>query len=284
MLQQSGEMVNFLFWNLNRQENAIDHLCDCLTELVMIHEIHILIIAEATPTLRQRFLHHCRDRGLEYSEVQSLQPQVKTHIFSCYPQRNFRDLVASDRMRGTGIKLGNLDEILLFSLHLCDARNHSPDDQNFASRPIASQIRTEQKKEGHCRSIVVGDFNMNPFDTGMIDPDGFHAVMDRAIAQREGRNIYGELYPYFYNPTWHLMGNQVARVPGSYYFIQPKVTQYWYTLDQVLVGSDLIPKFMVESLELLTQVKNHHLLTSLAGKPRKSRYSDHLPLKFSLFL
>lgn len=286
MSQTLVERVNFLFWNL--KGGSQDSLCACLTELVVLHDIQILIVAEATLTLRQRFLQHCQGQGLGYSELETLQPQVKTHIFSRYPPASFRDLAGSDRMRVLGVKIGDLDEILLFSLHLSDARNYSLEDRAFLSQPIAQQIRTEQDRAGHSRSIVVGDFNMNPFDPPMISPAGFHAVMDKAIIQRKKgkRTIKKEdvIYPYLYNPTWHLMGNQVASVPGSYYFSQPKVTHYWYTLDQVLVGPDLVSKFSIDALALLTQVNGHCLLTSRSGKPNAKRYSDHLPLKFSLLL
>lgn len=288
MSQTLVERVNFLFWNL--KGGSQDSLCACLTELVVLHDIQILIVAEATLTLRQRFLQHCQGQGLGYSELETLQPQVKTHIFSRYPPASFRDLAGSDRMRVLAVKIGDLEEILLFSLHLWDARNSSLEDRGFRSMQIAQQIKAQQNLAGHSRSIVVGDFNMNPFDPPMISPAGFHAVMDRAIsqrrtsAQRNGRIIDDETYPYLYNPTWHLMGNQVSRVPGSYYFSQPKVTHYWYTLDQVLVGPDLVSRFSIDSLELLTQVNDHHLLTPQAGKPNAKLYSDHLPLKFSLLL
>lgn len=282
MLQESGETVNFLFWNLKRQYT--DPLCVCLVELVILHGIQILIVAEAVPDFRQKFLQCCGEQGLDYWEVEPTDPKVKTHIFSCYPRESFRDLGGSARMRATGVRVANFGEILLFSLHLWDPRNTSSEDQDFRSIQVAQQIRQQQSLLRHSRSIVVGDFNMNPFKPAMISPAGFHTVMDKVIAQSGGREIDGQTYTYLYNPTWHLMGNQVTSVPGSYYFTQPKVTYYWYMLDQVLVGPDLISKFSIDSLALLTQVNDHSLLTPQAGKPDAQLYSDHLPLKFSLLL
>jgi hypothetical protein len=35
--------------------------------------------------------------------------------------------------------------------------------------------------------VVIGDFNMNPFDRGMVNANGFHAVMSRQIAALRSR-------------------------------------------------------------------------------------------------
>jgi len=44
---------------------------------------------------------------------------------------------------------------------------------------LADEIRREELGIGHERTVLMGDFNMNPFEIGMISATGLHAVMDR---------------------------------------------------------------------------------------------------------
>ena len=67
---------------------------------------------------------------------------------------------------------------------------------------FADDIAHVEENAGHQRTILVGDFNMNPFETGMVAARGLHGVMSRHIAQRGSRTVQGRSYPFFYNPMW----------------------------------------------------------------------------------
>ena len=96
------------------------------------------------------------------------------------------------------------------------------------------------------RSIVFGDFNMNPFEPGMIHHEGFHALpsqqMDTEI------EFYGSPYKTFYNPTWEKYGDfeidkhTVRQKPSGSYFTKNSsdINYYWYLFDQVILRKDLI--------------------------------------------
>ena len=68
-------------------------------------------------------------------------------------------------------------------------------------------VTEAEEQVGHTRTVIVGDFNMNPFEPGMAGILGFQAVMDRRIAQRITRTVDRKEYSFFYNPMWSRLGD-----------------------------------------------------------------------------
>jgi hypothetical protein len=71
---------------------------------------------------------------------------------------------------------------------------------------LARTIGDEERHAGHSRTIVVGDFNMNPFEKGLVGASGLRATMARTVAERASRVIQGKPYSFFYNPMWGAPG------------------------------------------------------------------------------
>jgi hypothetical protein len=61
-------------------------------------------------------------------------------------------------------------------------------------------IRRVEETLVNPRTVLVGDFNMNPFDPGMMGAQGLHGVMTKRVAGRVARQVDGRPYPFFYNP------------------------------------------------------------------------------------
>ncbi len=71
---------------------------------------------------------------------------------------------------------------------------------------------------GHERTLIVGDFNLNPFDDGMIFPSGFGAMMTKGLV-RKTREAHDRYSGRFYNPIWARLGREVEGAPpGTYYW------------------------------------------------------------------
>ena len=147
----------------------------------------------------------------------------------------------------------------------------------------------------HRRSLICGDFNMNPWDAGMIAANGLHAVMTRSIAEGSdkttgGRQVGGRPFRFFYNPMWAQFGEQDGKPVGShygtyYYSKGHAVTYFWNCFDQVLVRPALMARFQDRKLRILKGVgvpgeENLSFITA-AGVPKEA-YSDHLPLLFEI--
>jgi len=89
--------------------------------------------------------------------------------------------------------------------------------QDLECTATALRVREAENQVGHERTLVAGDFNLDPFNTGIVGALGFNAVVHRDTAGRGSRTIRGERYPFFYNPMWNHFGDERATA-GTYYY------------------------------------------------------------------
>lgn len=180
------------------------------------------------------------------------------------------------------LRVGNSRNIILISFHGHD-RMSMPIEADRASlaQDIASDIRLIEKDVGHTRTLVVGDFNMTPYEQGMVTTKGMHALMSKSLTRsmQQLQNRVG--YPCFYNPMWSHLGDHPNRAPGSFFFSNgaSATNTFWQLLDQVIVRYDLMDS--INQPEILTNDGTESLITN-RGRPRKATYSDHLPLFFTV--
>lgn len=129
--------------------------------------------------------------------------------------------------------------------------------------------------------FICGDFNMNPFEYGMVYSKGFHSIMDKNFVKvKETRKVNQKQCKMFYNPMWRLMGGGLNKQPqGTYYrFGYQSVEYLWHTFDQIILRPSIVNKFDDSELAIITKGISFSLLNA-QGKLDK-RFSDHLPLKF----
>jgi hypothetical protein len=180
-------------------------------------------------------------------------------------------------------------EILFAAIHFYDKRNHTPSMQHSLCWLVAEFLRMAEHDAGHERTVVVGDFNMNPFEDGMVDSNGFGAMMTRALTVKRP-SAGGVERPLFYNPMWGRFGDTTEGPAGT--FFHPgsgPINYYWNTLDQVLIRPTLLDAFRDEDLEVLTEAPADGgeiglLTASRQPRPHPKIVSDHLPLLFKLNL
>jgi len=129
--------------------------------------------------------------------------------------------------------------------------------------------------------MVIGDFNMDPFEPGMTSAFGFHAIMVKNEV-RTSRVVQGRDYSMFYNPMWGKFGDRTAGAAGTHYYSASKpVTQFWHMFDQVLLRRSLMDNLV--DLDILTGAADHSFTTA-AGKPGGKSGSDHFPILVALDL
>src|SRR4029077_188153 len=96
-------------------------------------------------------------------------------------------------------------------------------------------IEQAEQQVGHGRTVLVGDWNMNPFEEGMISAAGLHGVMTRDLAIQGSRIVDRETYRFFYNPMWGRFGDTTPGPPGTYYHRSSEhIAYFWHLFDQVL--------------------------------------------------
>ncbi len=193
--------------------------------------------------------------------------------------------VPSDRFDIWHLILPLQEDVLLAVVHGLDKRNNSSAKQELFLQQVVAALSLFEDKIGHDRSIVLGDFNSNPFESPIASALGMNAVISRAIAQSDPRRMLNQRYPYFYNPMWNLYGDEPrSSAPATYYYRGSDPHElYWHMLDQVLIRPSLLNRFDISTLDIVTAVKDTELTTP-GGMPDRTRFSDHLPVVFEVDL
>jgi hypothetical protein len=269
-------MLTAIFWNTNQQPIGAT-----IARLARRHDVDILILAECAVPPRTMLQALNRDKTrlrLAFGEC----PRIV--VYSRFPDSILFPKLETDRLTIRRLSLPGRPEILLAAVHLPSKLYWSRESQSAECAVIANHIREVEAEVGHCRTILVGDLNMNPFEPGIVQANGFNAVMTRAIASRLQRTVQGKTYPFFYNPMWGCFGDGSPGPPGSYYFESSEhVSYYWNMFDQVLIRPELLPFFRGDGVSILDSDGENSLVDD-QGRPEPTGPSDHLPILFRLDL
>jgi hypothetical protein len=110
------------------------------------------------------------------------------------------------------------ESFLVVAVHLSSKLWKKTEDQVFIAAEVGSEIREAEDRVGHTRTIVIGDLNMNPFETGVVGSGGLRGVMDRRIASAGSRVIRQKSHMFFYNPMWSKFGDAGRSPPGTCFY------------------------------------------------------------------
>lgn len=171
--------------------------------------------------------------------------------------------------------------INLMVLHLSSRLPpNSSEMQNADIGRALSAISRIEEKYGDKRTIIVGDFNMNPFDEKMMEFCGFNAKLFKNQIKQAARTIGGEKKDVYYNPMMLVYHDaKSSEEPrGTYFYDQ--VPPQWHCFDQALIKQHIVAAFDQDSLRILGKIGDEALMSN--NKPNK-KISDHLPIQFKLF-
>ncbi|MFU8789979.1 MAG: endonuclease/exonuclease/phosphatase family protein [Methylobacter sp.] len=263
--------MNLLFWNTNRKQlsGEIKSLCDCYDVDVLILAENQIKDAELLPILNEN-----NDRTFiaPYDLSKKISFYTRIHDFELVHDDNWGSI--RKLVHPLGI------EILLVAVHIQSKLHADEKEQAFISARIAREIDRREQEQGHTRTIVIGDFNMNPFEAGLVCADGFHGVMDKHIALKQYRTVSGEKKKYFYNPMWSRLGDDSEGRAGTYYYKKSRIIDYfWNTLDQVLLRPSLLSCFTQHNLKVIDKIDEVSLIKN---GTISNQFSDHLPLMVKL--
>lgn len=263
-----------VFWNVAGKD-----LSPLVARMAAEHAAHVVVLAENGAdrggTLRE--LRRSVDRT--FSDPKS--EQTRIHVFGRHDGLDLRETYAdaSGRLTVRCLRLGD-EEFLFAAAHFPSKTHWDRGDQAAESGVLSEQIRGVEAEHGHARTILVGDLNMNPFEDGMVQANGLHAMMTRATTEARARQVQGREYPFFYNPMWGCFGDRTPGPPGTFYLRRSAHLSYdWNIFDQVLLRADVLPFF--EDVEIVTRIGETGLI-AVNGRPDTRNASDHLPILFRL--
>jgi endonuclease/exonuclease/phosphatase family metal-dependent hydrolase len=267
--------TKFLFWNINRKP-----LGDIVADLADTHGVDLVALAECSiePATLLRKLNLDRTGGFQFPPSVSKGVMIFTRFSRGFLHRSFE----SERVSIRRLALPARSEVLIVAVHFPSKLYWSNDSQASECTELARQIDLEENKVGHQRTVLFGDFNMNPFEAGLVSAAGLNSVMSRRVAARLRRTVQGRQYRFFYNPMWGHLGDRSSDTAGSYYYDRAEhVNYFWNVFDQVLLRPELAEGFHSDQIRILTSVGERSLVRP-DGRPDTSKASDHLPIIFEL--
>jgi hypothetical protein len=270
-------MAVFMFWNIARRDLGLE-----IGEACREHDVDVLILAECTLSSAQLFS-RANDGRLDFYEEATSPVESRLRFFTKLPLNTLRPLADNDwaSIRSFRPPIGT--EIIVVGAHISSKLFASPHDQHHEASLIRDLIARTERAQGHSRTLVIGDLNMNPFEPGLTAANGFHAIMDKDIALKGSRRVQGADYDFFYNPMWSRLGDESQGPAGTYYLNRGGrvVNHFWETFDQVLLRPALLPYYKAQGLKVLDRIADRPLIRN--GVIDRS-YSDHLPLLIKLDL
>lgn len=261
--------MKIIFWNIKKKD-----LKNELDDLVKAEIPDILILCECKiqpADLLLRFNSH----NTLYSYINTKSTNIS--IFTSFSDKFVKIEEDSGRHSVLKISLPLKEQFLLVPLHMPDKGSWNEMSQKYECISISSSISDIEEKKGIKETIVVGDFNMNPFEEGMISTMGFHAVRDKVIALKKRRKVQGKYYKLFYNPMWSFYSTSTRPLGTYFYYSSEHVCHFWNLFDQFIFRPELINKFDSTHFKIITKFKQHHL-TNGNGLISEA-YSDHLPIQ-----
>lgn len=271
-------MLSFLFWNLqrkNRDALVADLARECSADVICLAECETISAELLASLSRNRKVAFVENRPYEAGKVRVISRFLDAELHPVFYSSNARMTIWRLWLPGT--------DILLAVMHFQSKINWEDDDQLEEMQVLARYIREVEQTAGHSRTVVLGDFNMNPFERGMASSHGLHGVMTRQLASEGSRIVAGNEYPYFYNPMWGCLGDRTPGPAGSHFArIAAPLSYFWNTFDQVLIRPALLPAFPGDA-KLIDSIGERSLIGD-NGKIDTEFGTDHLPVFFSLDL
>jgi hypothetical protein len=271
---ERSELV-VLFWNVRRK-----NLASNLLRIANAHGVDLIYVAEAPEYLPLvgADIGHGRLR-----EIETLSDRIRA--YAALPQKFIKARHEASHFSIQVINAPPFAEYILGAVHLRSKLHAGADEQKIMARDFIEAVNAFELRRRHERTILFGDFNMAPFESGMVGIDGLNAVASRRIGEAfdRGRTFNGRSYRYFYNPMWSFFGDDTRCAPGSYYRTPSDAQSlHWHIYDQVLVRPAIWNCVPHDGISILDTDGTESLLDS-GGRP-SAKFSDHLPLIFRLNL
>jgi len=264
--------MNCLFWNVGRKPDINQYLVDVVSE----HKIDLLVLAEYKDD-KNELLSMLSETDYTLYHV----PQIacmRIHIFSVYTPAQIAHIQDASHYTIKRIPHPNLGLLTFTFVHFPSKLHTEEIDYLEESRLLKNDIEQAEDRLDSKLTVVAGDFNMNPFDQGMMMSTALHSFPTKDEVKREKRIINGRSYTMFYNPMWNFFGDKDTPFGTYHYKSSHHKTLYWNVFDQVLVRPSLSENISSSDIKILTQINQK----SLINKNGKPNVSDHLPLFFAI--
>ena len=254
--------MNVLFWNLKQNPNE-----KWVADLTREKDVDIAVFAEYQGTSFEYVLSALQDyvRYDGYGACEKITMLCKQSIETTVKREQNRYTLYSCKVDDVSYNI--------VGIHLPAPQHDDANDRKNVIRDIVHDISEQEREEKNELTIIIGDFNCNPFDEEIIQKDTFNAVLYKPLIRKKEEVLYnGRRWRRFYNPVIHYLSEDTGTY-GSFYYSSNSAPLYWNSFDQVLVRKELIDD--ISCFQYIRQINGKTLIKET--KPNNS-ISDHLPL------
>ncbi len=273
-MQQDSKNLRIVFWNVHRKD-LTEFVCaiaeSTMADIIVLNE-NVVKSHETLRVLQEKI---SKDF---YIPMVSPSSKERFHCFCRNSTLDMREIYSGFRTSIRKLKLGS-HETLLALVHGVDPRNNDAATRQADAQSLASDLSLIKEQQGINKLVVLGDFNMNPYDSGMNQPAALNAMMTRVCIARGSRTHQDKSYDFYYNPMWSLFGDNTPGPSGTVYDRSGQGPYGWSMFDQVLIHHSIVPLF--HDVKILDQAGELSLIDA-RGRPDSKKASDHLPILVSL--
>jgi len=255
--------VNILFWNLKGNKNE-----KWIADTIQENDVDIAIFAEYHGVLFSDLFSLLKN---EYMQFDGYGACEKVTLIC---KKTINTVVRREQSRYTLYSCFVDDDTYnIIGLHLPAPPWATSSDRKSVIRSIVQDIIELEKESQSKKTVVIGDFNCNPFSEEIIEKDAFNAVLFKTIINEQEIVEYNEKkHRRFYNPVINYLSEKTQTF-GSIYCSSGNYQLYWNSYDQVLVRKELIEG--IDSVKYIKMINGKSLIKRV--RPDET-ISDHLPL------
>lgn len=264
--------MNWLFWNTNRKTN----INSVLKKMIVALSCDVIALAEYHDNINI-LLKELHNKKNNYYYIDKIACD-KIDIITKLKPSSIVHLTESEHYTIKRFPHKNLDGLIAAFVHFPSKLRRGLTDLSIVGSRLKNDVEIIENTHKTDNTILVGDFNMNPFDEGMLGAGYIHSVPSMRVAKRISRKVDRVEYKMFYNPMWNLFGD-IAEPSGTYYYgSSGHITYFWHIFDQVIIRPSLQNSFNPKKLKIIDKF-NEISLVNENGQPS---ISDHLPIYFEI--
>ncbi len=281
--------MKVFFWNIQDAYNS--ERLDYLNEPT--NDLDIIILSEAKGDYFNTRITNFSLVNFPQADSASIKVFINNNLTGV--SLSFKQYLFRKRILVFDLKIDKKKPILLFCMHLKSKALIDEKTQLLTNILATSEIH-ELHEKAEKRSIIVGDFNHNPYETLISSVHGLNCISSKTlIDQLKSRPLFYHKKDIFFNPMWKFYSTD-NDFQGTFFYKKRHHKKaddiHWNMFDQVVISKSLMHSLDIDTLSIVTSYYNtiqslsydlaHERFLPIHKTYMNPSFSDHLPITFKI--